>query len=116
MHGSGQRVRFSDNDAGRENVLAANPGELPQAGECERLEIGSREAVGLFSVSPFLPLNSPTYIRSALPNSPRSPRRRSPFPDREQQQPAGIVRLKLVLQLTTRPTVRADLNPLRCRR
>src|SRR5665213_3889195 len=44
-----QRVRLTDNNRGRQNLLSCDPRELPQAGESERLVIRPYEAPGLLA-------------------------------------------------------------------
>ena len=53
--------------------LSADPGELPKAGEGERIEILAAEAVGLLSVGPLLPLEEAGRRdeRAALLRTPR---------------------------------------------
>ena len=51
-----ERVRLADDDRGGEDLLAADPGELPEPGEGEGLEVLAAEAVGLLAVGALLPL------------------------------------------------------------
>jgi hypothetical protein len=45
-----QRVRFADDDGRRQNLLARDPCELPQASKRERLLVGADEAPRLLAV------------------------------------------------------------------
>ena len=72
MHRRGERVRLADDDGGRQDIVAAQAGELPQPGEGERLEILALEPVGLLAVGTLLPFEKADSWDQRTPATSRS--------------------------------------------